>query len=158
MAATRRRNRFGVALTCAFFALSASSVLAAPGDLDTSFGGDGRVTTNLTKGSDGALDVAVQANGRIVVVGRASSKHSYGRFAVLRYKSNGTLDASFGGDGKVITNFAKREDLANAVAIQDNGRIVAPGAPAGARSTGSSLSLDTGRTERSTRASAATAR
>jgi uncharacterized delta-60 repeat protein len=105
----------------------ASSAAAAPGDLDTSFGGDGKVTTDLTKGTDGALDVAVQANGRIVAVGRASSTNGYGRFAVLRYKANGTLDASFGGDGKVITNFAKREDLANAVAIQDNGKIVAAG-------------------------------
>jgi uncharacterized delta-60 repeat protein len=101
--------------------------LAAPGDLDGTFGRHGRVITNLTPGNDGASDVAIQANGKVVVAGRASSRRGYGRFAVTRYRANGGLDPTFGGDGVVITNFAKREDSAAGVAIQADGKIVAAG-------------------------------
>ena len=98
-----------------------------PGDLDPTFGGDGKVLTDFTKGRDGARDVAIQANGKIVVVGRASTRRGYGRFALARYRANGHLDPAFGGDGVVTTNFAKKEDAASAVAIQADGKIVAVG-------------------------------
>jgi serralysin len=95
------------------------------GTLDTSFGGDGRVTTNFTTGKDFALGVAIQANGKIVAAGGA--RGTGGRFALARYNANGTLDTSFGGDGRVTTNFSPGDDVASGVAIQANGRIVAAG-------------------------------
>ena len=99
---------------------------AAPGDLDRSFGGDGKVVTNLMVGRDNAEDVAIQANGKIVVVGRTVGRSS-GKFALVRYRADGDLDASFGGDGVVTTNLAKRESSASAVAIQPDGKIVVVG-------------------------------
>src|ERR671919_166287 len=75
-----------------------SSVLAIPGDLDTSFGGDGKVSTNFTSGFDGASALAIQADGRLVAAGTAAGR----KFALARYNTDGTLDTSFGGgDGKV---------------------------------------------------------
>jgi uncharacterized delta-60 repeat protein len=69
------------------------------GNLDSSFGTDGKVTTYLG-GSAGARSVGIDSQGRIVAVG-----HSRGDFALARYKPNGRLDSSFGGDGKVRTHF-----------------------------------------------------
>jgi uncharacterized delta-60 repeat protein len=107
--------------------MSASPARAAPGQLDRTFGGDGRVITNISRGNDGAADVAIQANGKIVAVGRASTRHYYGKFALARYRTDGHLDPAFGGDGVVTTNFAKRQDAASAVAIQSDGKIIAVG-------------------------------
>jgi uncharacterized delta-60 repeat protein len=93
------------------------------GTLDTTFGGDGRVTTNFTAGDDVANGVAVQADGKIVVVGGAN----FTRFALARYSSDGTLDSTFSGNGKRLTNFSIVSDWANGVVIQGNGKIVAAG-------------------------------
>jgi uncharacterized delta-60 repeat protein len=123
------RARASLLLTtaCALSSLSASPATAAPGALDRTFGDGGTVTTNFSRGSDGASDVAIQANGKILAVGRASTRNYYGKFAVARYRTNGHLDPAFGGDGLVTTNFAKRQDAASAVAIQDDGGIVVAG-------------------------------
>ncbi len=70
--------------------------------LDTSFSDDGKQTTDFG-GTDGANGVAVQGNGKIVVVGRAAAPET--DFALARYNPNGSLDASFSGDGKRTTDF-----------------------------------------------------
>ena len=101
----------------------------ADGTLDSTFGGDGKVRTNFTTETDHAEGVAIQANGKIVAVGVARSvfSNSDSRFAVARYNADGTLDATFGGDGKVTTSFRDGDDHAQGVAIQANGKIVAVG-------------------------------
>jgi serralysin len=101
-----------------------SGASAAAGDLDPSFGGDGRVVTSLSPQYDWATAVAVQADGKVVVAGAALNG---ARFAVLRYNVDGTPDLTFGGDGNVITDFTLRDDEANAVAIQADGKIVVAG-------------------------------
>ncbi len=103
---------------------TASAVLAAPGDLDTTFGGDGKVTTRFNAWA-AARDVAVQADGKIVAVGQADGGRR-ARFAIARYDTDGTLDTTFGGDGKVTTRF-KGGAIAYDVAVQSDGRIVAVG-------------------------------
>src|SRR6266542_4476130 len=102
---------------------------AAPGDLDPTFGGDGEVTTHFTAWSDESANaVAIQADGKIVAAGGTFSAFYHDKFALARYNADGTLDTSFGGDGKVTTHFAAgSEDGAHAVAIQANGKIVAAG-------------------------------
>lgn len=96
------------------------------GDLDTSFGGgDGKVTTNFSAGDDYAYNVLVDANGKIVAVGRGGG--SGGRFAVARYDDDGTLDTTFGSDGKVTTNFTAGEDYADDVALVGVDTIVVSG-------------------------------
>jgi uncharacterized delta-60 repeat protein len=93
------------------------------GRRDTSFGGDGEITTTFTNGTEkGAAGVAIDFEGRIVAVGRSGAD-----FAVARYKPNGGLDSSFGGDGKVTTDFEGSADGANSVAIDSTDRIIAAG-------------------------------
>lgn len=98
----------------------------ANGTLDSTFGGDGRVTTNFTRGDDVAFGVLIQVDGKIVAVGRAGNRRD-GRFAVARYNANGSLDATFSRDGRATTNFTPREDRADMLAIQADGKIVAAG-------------------------------
>jgi uncharacterized delta-60 repeat protein len=101
------------------------------GALDPSFGRDGRVVTNFTPGEDSARDVAIQPDGKIVAAGRAAG--SGDRFALARYRTDGTLDPTFGSNGKVLTNFTPGSDLALGIAIQPNRRIVAAGHAGGTR-------------------------
>jgi uncharacterized delta-60 repeat protein len=99
MITVRHRTLFIVVFAAALSFMSASPALAAPGDLDPTFSDDGKVTANFTSGRDGASDVAIQADGKIVAAGRASGRG--GRFALVRYHSDGTPDTTFGGDGRV---------------------------------------------------------
>ena len=112
-----------MALSLLFYTIA----LAASGDLDPTFSGDGKLTTDIGGWKDRANAVAVQSDGRIVAVGdhynAAGDKYD---FAVVRYRSGGALDNTFSGDGKLTTNFGGK-DQAKDVAIQSNGRIVVAG-------------------------------
>ena len=60
-----------------------------------------------------------------MVAGRAGG--AGGKFGLARYNPNGTLDTSFGGDGKVTTNFSTiADDFANGVASRPTGRSWPP--------------------------------
>jgi uncharacterized delta-60 repeat protein len=110
------------------------------GTLDTSFSGDGKQTTDFGN-SDEATGVAIQGNGKIVVVGTAtSSTGANPEFAVARYNPNGSLDTSFSSDGKQRTAFGACCEGANGVALQGDGKIVAVGA-SGAGATGEDFAL-----------------
>jgi uncharacterized delta-60 repeat protein len=100
---------------------------ALDGSLDPSFSQDGFVKTDFGGGGDGATDVAIQPDGKIVVAGT-----DLGDFLLARYNPDGSLDPSFSGDGKLRTDLGG-SDIANAVAAQPDGRILA----AGHSSTGS---------------------
>lgn len=97
---------------------------------DTGFNTDGMVTTDLGAGSDRANAIAVQPDGKIVVVG-VDSIGPFSDFAVVRYLTDGTLDSGFGTAGVVVTDMGSGSgtgsDWANAVAILPDGRIVAAG-------------------------------
>lgn len=106
-------------------------VLAAAGDLDPTFSGNGKLTTNFGGTlNDTARAMAIQSNGKIVVAGTRSQGDGFppisSDFAVARYNSNGSLDATFSGDGKLTTHFGGLEE-ALGVAIQGDGKIVVVG-------------------------------
>ena len=103
----------------------------ANGTLDDSFSGDGKLTTNFTSGDDWARDVALQTDGKIVVSGVAGTSSSNKMAALARYNSNGTLDSSFSGDGKVTKNVTTGFEDANGVGIQPDGKIVTAGSVGG---------------------------
>jgi uncharacterized delta-60 repeat protein len=102
----------------------------ANGMLDPNFGTGGIVISNLQPGSDGAFDVAIQADGKIVVVGASgpSPSLSTSHFAVVRYNIDGSLDTSFGGVGYVVTTaFGNFSAEAHKVLLQPDGKILALG-------------------------------
>jgi uncharacterized delta-60 repeat protein len=108
----------------------------ADGTLDSSFGGDGRVTTDFTRREDAAWGLAIQADGKILAAGDAGLGAGNSRFAVARYNLDGTLDASFGGDGKVMTQFTPHDDPVAGLALQTDGKIVVSGGAAWNTSNG----------------------
>jgi uncharacterized delta-60 repeat protein len=98
------------------------------GALDPSFGGgDGKVGIDFTPGDDFAYAVRIQANGKILVAGAAAYFSSNSRFALARLTSDGSLDPTFGGDGRVVTNLTSSYDWANGMVLQPNGKIVVVG-------------------------------
>ncbi|MCK5922225.1 MAG: cadherin domain-containing protein, partial [Methylococcales bacterium] len=96
--------------------------LESDGTLDSSFGSAGKVTTDVDTGADHAYALAVQTNGMIVLAGSSNSN-----FAIVRYDSNGNLDAGFGTSGKVTTDFASSLDVAKSLIIQSDGKILVGG-------------------------------
>jgi uncharacterized delta-60 repeat protein len=97
------------------------------GNLDTSFGIGGIVTTLVGTGNSLGNGIAVQSDGKIVVTGTSWSG-STTVVTVLRYNSTGTIDTTFGGgDGIATFDVAPSYDTGMAVAIQGDGKIVVGG-------------------------------
>jgi uncharacterized delta-60 repeat protein len=105
----------------------------ADGTLDEKFGAGGKVFNAPTvKGR--AFDVAIQADGGIVIVGDApipNATQDFGDFLVARYTAGGILDATFGINGQVVEDMSSSTDMARNVVIQANGAILVSGDPIG---------------------------
>jgi len=107
--------------------------LTAKGTLDTTFGNGGKTVTNIGNGTDQVYTLARQADGKIVAGGSAAFSGATGQdFALIRYNTNGALDASFGTGGKVTTAIGSfgANELIYAITLQTIGgehRIVAVG-------------------------------
>jgi uncharacterized delta-60 repeat protein len=102
---------------------------AADGDLDPTFGIGGMVTTDIGRSTDIGNAVAVQADGKLVVVGTTYKNNDFSGedFAVTRYNTDGTLDLTFGRGGKVRTDFPGLAAVPSSVVIQPDGKIVVAG-------------------------------
>ena len=97
------------------------------GALDSTFDGDGVVTTPIGSGNEIATAIALQSGGKIIV-GGISSNGGNDDFALARYNSNGTLDSSFGTGGKITTDFSNSSnDYALGLAIQSGSRVIVVG-------------------------------
>jgi uncharacterized delta-60 repeat protein len=121
-----RRSAVAIVSVIALVALSSRWAAAAAGDLDPSFGQGGRVRSDYGTGQDGLNDLALQPDGKIVAVGQVGDGIS-DDFIVVRYLTDGTLDPTFGNGGLVVTSFSRFDDIAAAVAIAPNGKIVVAG-------------------------------
>lgn len=105
--------------------LKASFVIAQPGSLDLSFGNAGKVTTDFGNLDQGHA-IAFQADGKMVVAGQRGISAN-ADIAVARYNMDGSLDSAFGNGGKVTLDIAGDNDVAFAVGIQPDGKIVVTG-------------------------------
>ncbi|MFF5971457.1 calcium-binding protein [Streptomyces sp. NPDC012769] len=111
----------GTALGLAFALVVPGTAVAAPGDLDPTFGADGRVITSITNYAEGH-DIARQPDGRLVVAGVSEAG-----FTLARYQTDGSLDRTFHGNGIVASDFGGGGHTANAVTLQSDGKIVVAG-------------------------------
>ena len=117
-------------LSCYDFAVAR---LNADGTLDTTFDQDGKVTTDFSGGFDGASVVALQTDGKILVGGATAAGvvgPTVGDFALARYNADGSLDATFDQDGKVLTDFSGGYDGAMALLVQPDGKVLLGGTAA----------------------------
>ncbi|MFK8038128.1 MAG: T9SS type A sorting domain-containing protein [Crocinitomicaceae bacterium] len=95
------------------------------GDLDNTFGNMGIIFTPLSAEADGAEDVLVQQDGKILVGGNVSN--SIYKFALTRYDTDGNPDLTFGTNGLVQTEVNSESSYLNAITIQTDGKILATG-------------------------------
>jgi uncharacterized delta-60 repeat protein len=98
------------------------------GTLDTTFGTQGVARTGFAaRSSDGAFALVLQPDGRLVAGGQTlSADMTASLFALARFNTDGSLDASFGRGGRVTTDFGPGlSDTVRLLAVQADGRIVA---------------------------------
>ena len=159
MTARRLRTGLVIGVALCFFAAVPLAAQAAAGDLDLTFGTGGKVTTDITGNANGysgdvLFAAAAQSDGKIVAAGQCPTPDG-GQggtpyyFCLVRYSSDGSLDATFGsggivttqiqqnsssrvisdnGDGTVtITDTPNTAASATAIAVQSNGKIVVAG-------------------------------
>jgi uncharacterized delta-60 repeat protein len=123
-------NRFLLTgLTAAALLVPANTALAAPGDLDTTFSGDGLLTADLGGPARG-VDTAVQPDGKVVALAQRDIGSS-SSFEVVRFNSDGTPDPRFAGDGQAEITFADPNFTSRShptsIALQPDGKIVVAG-------------------------------
>ena len=131
-----RRTYKPIILATTLFFASAVLAYAAPGDLDPTFGNGGIVVTSFSNAPYYDLPVAikVQPDGKVLVCGEIRQDDAdWNSFTVslfiARYHPNGTLDASFGTNGKVVTPINSGPDFVGrgGIALQPDGKIVLVG-------------------------------
>src|SRR5205085_6400533 len=96
---------------------------------DESFGAGGRASFPLGFGAY-VNDLAVQANGKVVLVGpvrTSATDASLFAFGAIRTSPDGTIDPTFGQGGSIVVDIAPSSEYANAVAIQGDGKVVISG-------------------------------
>ena len=99
------------------------------GSLDTSFGFNGTITTSFGLSKDYGYSVTIQSDGKILVAGYTINFGSLNLndFALARYNGDGSLDISFGINGKVTTDFDLSYDSGYSVTVQNGGKILVAG-------------------------------
>lgn len=102
---------------------------AADGTLDATFGSGGIVTTPVAAGTgvDVATAMILQPDGKVVVGGYTAGTGGAQDLVLVRYQSNGALDAGFGSGGIVVRDLGTIEDRATALARQSDGKLLVAG-------------------------------
>ncbi len=95
------KHKYLCIITTFYFLFSTNFLIAQDGVLDPTFGSSGIVTTSVGSGDSYGKSIAIQSDGKILVVGSTENVNS--DFLVVRYNSDGTLDNSFGSAG--ISNY-----------------------------------------------------
>ena len=121
-----------VALATLVLALAsgaARSTAQSAGSLDSSFGSSGLAAIDFAHSTDIAHSVAIQPDGKLVVVGATYTNNDFSTedFAVVRLLPDGSLDPTFGAGGKVTTDFPGLAAVASSVVIQPDGKILVAG-------------------------------
>ena len=112
----------------------------ADGSVDASFATAGKARVDFRGSYDKGYAIAVQPDGRILVVGQSRDAASNYDWAIARFTAQGALDASFGSGGKVTTDMGHADDAAWAVSALPDGRILVAGR-GGSAATGYDFAL-----------------
>lgn len=109
--------------TTYFYAITRYNI---DGSLDSTFDFDGKLIVNIGLGSCIAYGIAIQSDGKIIVSG-TSAGMSGDDFSMIRCNTDGSLDSTFGINGKQITNIDVYDDEGFSIALQSDGKIVVAG-------------------------------
>ena len=102
------------------------------GSLDTSFGNGGKVITSFFTGADIAKSVAIQNDGKIIVAGDCMNTQNKTDFGIIRYNINGSIDTTFGINGKALFDVSNGiplnyNDYVSKVLLTASGKILITG-------------------------------
>ena len=98
------------------------------GDYDTQFSDDGKLTLSFGPGNGSSFQkILQQPNGKIIAIGEAYNTSSFD-FAAARFNGNGSIDPSFGDNGKTTINFNGYNDFGRNAVLQPDGKILIAGA------------------------------
>jgi uncharacterized delta-60 repeat protein len=100
----------------------------ANGTLDTSFSGDGKVSVGGIGfgSSDWGNSLKLQSDGKILVAGQSYNGNNFD-FSLVRLNTDGSLDTTFSGDGKLVTSISTGDDGGQSVTVQPDGKILVAG-------------------------------
>lgn len=101
--------------------------LNADGSIDTNFGVSGWAITMFTSASSFVEEIEIQDDGKIVQGGFIVNANQLIEMAVSRLNSDGTIDQTFGSQGKLRFNIGNGNDFLTGVAIQNDGKILLGG-------------------------------
>jgi uncharacterized delta-60 repeat protein len=116
----------GLALLGPWSATAAS----VPMKLDSSFGTNGRVVTDVGGSfyEDEPFSLLMKPDGKFLTAGKAHNRATGNfDFALMQYTRNGSLDPSFDHDGIVLTDFVGAYEEALGIVVQPDGKLVAAG-------------------------------
>jgi uncharacterized delta-60 repeat protein len=102
------------------------TVRGPAGSLDTTFGAGGVSKNPIGQAEDYGYAAALQPDGKLILVGSVKGPN-FEDFGIVRFTRDGALDTTFGNGGKVVVDFASAPDIARAVAVQADGKIVVAG-------------------------------
>jgi uncharacterized delta-60 repeat protein len=107
--------------------ISSDYLIAQAGSLDPDFGIKGIVITDFANSDDHANAIAIQPNGKIIAGGSTYGSGNGVNLALVRYNSNGSLDITFGDNGKVKLSLGPYDEVINDIKLQIDGKIVVAG-------------------------------
>ena len=123
------RSNTGITVLLACSLINAAPVHAAPGgELDATFGVNGRVVFDSLFAEGYGYAGAQQADGKLIIVGSGLAAGEPFEAAVLRLNHDGTLDTAFGSDGVAVINYSAGFDDGYTMLLQPDGKIVVAGA------------------------------
>lgn len=108
-------NKNLILLSLALFGVTTLGKAQTAGTFNTTFGTNGLVTTDIGYASNYAYKELIQPDGKIVLIGNNDTEG-----IILRYNTNGTLDTTFNGTGKLFSNYNYFESGA----LQSDGKII----------------------------------
>lgn len=125
--------------------------LTVDGSPDEGFNGTGELLADFRSAgyrSSSGLSVALDATGRLVVAGSTRSIAGNTDFAAIRVLPDGRLDPAFGAGGRLVTGFegnaGQTVDMATAVLLQRDGKLVLGGVVDGGSSAPNGAGIDMG--------------
>ena len=126
-----RRATIILSFTCALVSPYAHSTVGQPGTLDATWAsssplGAGKVITPIGSSNDFAYATTLQPDGKVLVAGFCFNATNYD-FCAARFLPNGTLDASWNGTGTVVTPIGGSADVATALTLQPDGKVLLAG-------------------------------
>lgn len=101
--------------------------LNSGGSVDTTFGTNGKVVTNFSGGDAVIHSLSLDADGKIYASGTLYGYEDDYHAIATRYLANGLPDATFGDNGKVVTDQNNLSAFILSSAVQSDGKLVTSG-------------------------------